>query len=182
MNRVETHPHVAFCPPDATTLILGSFPCFNGVDYGDWFYSGSGRNEFWRLLSDTFLLPAKTLEQKKSLAFEHKIALSDVAYRIIRTRNNCSDSNLVILEDNKAAIVGCLIPTVSRVLFTSKFVERRFQRIFPDLIIRSEVLLSPSPAANRYVGSLPDYKAKLQSGEVRSVYDYKLQDYRAKLL
>jgi hypoxanthine-DNA glycosylase len=182
MDKVETHPHVAFCPPGATTLILGSFPCFNGIDYGDWFYSGSGRNEFWRLLSDTFHLPANNLEQKKKLVIDHKIALSDVAYRIIRTKNNCSDSNLLIVEDNRPGIESCLLPTISRVLFTGRFVERKFQKLFPELAIPTEVLLSPSPAANRYVGSLPDYKEKLLRGEVRSVYEYKLQDYRSKLL
>jgi hypoxanthine-DNA glycosylase len=182
MDRVETHPHVAFCPPNANTLILGSFPCFNGMDYGEWFYCGSGRNEFWRLLSDTFELPASSLEQKKSLVLQHGIALSDVAYRIMRSKNNCSDSNLVILEDNKTGIESCLLPSVTRVLFTGRFVERKFQKMFPELVINSEVLLSPSPAANRYVGSLPDYKSKLLAGEVRSVYDYKLRDYREKLL
>jgi len=182
MDRVETHPHVAFCPPDAITLIVGSFPCFNGVDYGDWFYSGSGRNEFWRLLSDAFGLPAGNLEQKKNLAVKHKIALSDVAYRIMRTKNNCSDSNLLILEYNKAGIESCLLPSVSKVFFTGRFVERKFQKMFPELVISSEVLLSPSPAANRYVGSLSDYKTRLLTGEVRSVYDYKLRDYRMKLL
>ena len=39
----ETHPFGYYIPDQADKLIIGSFPCFNGVDYGDWFYSGSGK-------------------------------------------------------------------------------------------------------------------------------------------
>lgn len=182
MDRIETHPFEPFCPENANTLILGSFPCFNGLDYGDWFYCGSGKSEFWRLLSDTFQLPVASLEQKKTLAIRQKIALSDVAYRIVRTKNNCSDSNLKILENNKAGIEACLGAKVSKVLFTSRFVEREFGKMFPELIISSSVLLSPSPAANTYIASLSDYKVKRINGEINSVYEYRLADYKRQLL
>ena len=181
MTEIETHPFEPFCPPNASTLILGSFPCFNGLDYGDWFYCGSGKNELWRLLSDTFGMPASTLEQKRDLCIQNRLALSDVAYKVIRTKNNCSDVNLRIVEHNKAGILQCLTPTISRVLFTSRFVEKHFKKMFPDFALPTEVLLSPSPAANTYISSLSDYKDMRLGGEIGSIYEYRLADYRRKL-
>ena len=181
MYRIETHPFAPFCPETATTLILGSFPCFNGADYGDWFYCGSGKNEFWRLLSDTFGLPVETLEQKRKLCLQNGLSLIDVAYRIIRKKNNCSDANLTIVEHNKDGILKCLTPKISRVLFTSRFVEKEFKKIFPDFALPTAVLLSPSPAANTYIASLADYKIKRERGEIGSTYGYRLADYRMKL-
>jgi hypothetical protein len=37
----ELHPFGNFICIDSEVLIIGSFPCFNGTDYGHWFYSGS---------------------------------------------------------------------------------------------------------------------------------------------
>ena len=181
MTEIETHPFTPFCPENANTLILGSFPCFNGLDYGDWFYCGSGKNELWRLLSDTFGMPVETLAQKRDLCIQNRLALSDVAYKVIRTKNNCSDANLRIVEHNKMGILQCLTPTIKRVLFTSRFVEKEFKKIFPDFSLYNEVLLSPSPAANTYIASLTDYKNKRAGGEIRSIYEYRLADYRMKL-
>ncbi|WP_026967616.1 uracil-DNA glycosylase family protein [Algoriphagus terrigena] len=181
MTKIETHPFEPFCPDDASSLILGSFPCFNGLDYGDWFYCGSGKNELWRLLSDTFGMPVQTLEQKRDLCIQNRLALSDVAYKVIRTKNNCSDVNLKIVEHNKAGILQCLTPTIGRVLFTSRFVEKHFKKMFPDFTLPTEVLLSPSPAANTYIASLSDYKDKRLGGVIGSIYEYRLADYRRKL-
>ncbi len=181
MDRIETHPFEPFCPRNASTLILGSFPCFNGAGYGDWFYCGSGKSHFWKLLSDTFGLPAESLGQKQNLCLRHKIAITDVAYRIVRAKNNCSDANLRIVEHNKTGILQCLTPTINRVLFTSRFVEKEFKKLFPDFAIPTEVLLSPSPAANAHIASLTDYKNKRVGGEIRSIYEYRLADYRTKL-
>jgi hypoxanthine-DNA glycosylase len=182
MTNIETHPFEPWYFDGATTLILGSFPCYNGISYGDWFYCGSGKSEFWKLLSDTFGLPVESLEQKRELCLQHGLALSDVAYRIVRTKNNCSDANLKIIEHNKEGILKCLTPGITKVLFTSKFVEREFRKIFPDLIIPTEVLLSPSPAANTYIASLVDYKTMIINKQMKTVYEYRLADYRKKLL
>jgi len=74
---------------DSEILIIGSFPCFNGVDYGDWFYSGSGKNEFWKLLSEIYDSPVNVVEQKKELCIKNKIAITDIALTIERINGNC---------------------------------------------------------------------------------------------
>src|SRR5688572_12727503 len=97
----ETNPFRYFIPEHAAKLIIGSFPCYNGKDYGDWFYSGSGRNHFWKLLSDITGMPAADRREKILLCEQNGIALTDIGYKVRRKKNNCSDANLEIIELNK---------------------------------------------------------------------------------
>lgn len=181
MATIETHPFEPYHSEDATTLIIGSFPCFNGENYGEWFYCGSQKNHFWKLLSETFNMPVDTIEYKQKLCSQNKIAITDVAYSIERTKNNCSDSNLKIVEYNKGGILKCLTPNIKKILCTSKFVEKQLKSILPELNIPTYVLLSPSPAANTYIASLEDYKIKVSKQEIHSTYEYRLVNYRALL-
>ncbi len=181
MTNIETHPFEPYYSEDATTLIIGSFPCFNGENYGEWFYSGSGKSDFWKLLSETFNLPVGNLEHKQQLCSLNKIAITDIAYRIERTKNNCSDSNLKIVEYNKEGIIKCLTSNIKKILCTSKFVEKHFKNILPDVNIPTYVLLSPSPAANTYIASLEDYKTKIREQKINSTYEYRLANYKALL-
>ena len=174
----ETNPFICYVPRNAKKLVLGSFPCFNGTDYGNFFYSGSGRNFFWPLMAELSGLPADTATQKKRICEAHGIALSDVALKIERRRNNCSDTNLRIIEYNRKGIHQCLSAGVRKVFHTSRFVERHFRRIFPGLQVDAALLLSPSPAANRHIGGLAEYKNALKKAVVKSVYEYRLEQYR----
>lgn len=173
-NDMETHPFKPYNLKGATTLIIGSFPCFNGENYGDWFYGGSGKSDFWKLLSETFDMPVDNLEQKQKLCSQNRIAIIDVAYKIERTKSNCSDSNLKIVEYNKEGIRICLNANINKILCTSKFVQKHLKNLFPQISIPTQILLSPSPAANRYIASLADYKTKVSNNEIKSVYEYKL--------
>jgi len=174
----EVLPFRFYIPPLAEKLILGSFPCYNGSDYGDFFYSGSGRNHFWEILSALTQMPVEDAIQKKAICDRYRFALSDVALKIRRLKNNCSDSNLEIIEYNREGIHKCLASGVNDVFFTSRFVEKHFDRIFPGLKIRKHLLLSPSPAANRHIGGLEDYKSKFKKKEIKSVFDYRVQQYK----
>ena len=173
----ETHPFGNFVCNDSEILIIGSFPCFNGSDYGDWFYSGSGKNEFWKLLSDVYQLPVDNREQKMELCIKKKIAITDIAHTVERTKSNCLDSNLKIIEFNKFGIENCLISGIKKVLFTSKFVENHFNKLFPSNSKPSFVLLSPSRSANRYIGGLEEYKSMKENHEISSTYEFRLLNY-----
>jgi G:T/U-mismatch repair DNA glycosylase len=174
----ETNPWLCFVPPFTEKLVLGSFPCYNGSGYGDFFYSGSGRNHFWPLLSELSGLPAGNVREKKAICVKHHIALSDVALKVKRRQGNCSDSNLEIIEYNRQGIHRCLAAGARQIFFTSRFVQKHFYRIFPGIAIPSALLLSPSPAANRHIGGLEDYKKMLKKKEVNDVYGYRLRQYR----
>lgn len=176
--KSEHHPFGTYFNQDSRVLILGSFPCFNGRDYGDWFYSGSGKNDFWKIISELYGAGLETREQKKRLCRENRIALTDVFSSVTRRNGNCSDSNLRIEEYNKEGIDSCLKSGITRILFTGKFVQRHFFRIFGGISAETKVLPSPSPAANRYIAGTPEYRRMIEKGEVSSVYIYKILIYK----
>lgn len=179
---IEQHPFGHYLPVGAHTLVMGSFPCFNGRDYGDWFYGGSGKNLFWSLLSDVFDQPARTKDEKIALCDREGLALTDIAGTIIRTHNNCSDANLHIIAINQASIDTCLEAGIKRIIFTSRFVFRTFSRHYPLNSLSTDVLLSPSPAANRHIACLPEYRQLLGAQEVSSLFEYRLLKYRQAFL
>jgi hypoxanthine-DNA glycosylase len=174
----ETNPFPYFIPSRPSILIVGSFPCFNGSDYGSWFYSGSGKNHFWPLLGDVFNMPAGNKKEQMALCEKHGIALSDIAYKIRRLKGNCSDANLKIMEYNTSGIEKCLRSGVESVYFTGNFVQKQFKRLFPSHGLNSHVLLSPSPAANMHIGGLDDYISLKKNSLVNSAYEYRLLKYR----
>lgn len=177
----ETLPFLYFIPRNPRILILGSFPCFNGTDYGDWFYSGSGRNFFWPLLGEVYGMPVATRNEKQALCEQAGIALTDVALKVRRKKGDCSDANLDVIEYNYDSIAKCLAAGVEKVFFTSRFVERVFYRLFPDTTLPANLVPSPSPAANRHIGGLDEYRALLEAGKVSSVYEYRVMKYRTLL-
>jgi G:T/U-mismatch repair DNA glycosylase len=179
---IEDHPFVYFLPQTTERLIIGSFPCFNGTDHGEWFYAGSGKNEFWRLLAAVFNQPTESKADKQILCEQHGIALTDIALRIERKENNCSDANLHIIEINRIGLDICLAAWPNMIYFTSKFVQRHFFRHYPEVSIPSQVLVSPSPAANRHIASLAEYKQMRAKDMVKSPYEYRQLKYRQMLL
>jgi G:T/U-mismatch repair DNA glycosylase len=177
-SHIEIHPFGYFYPKNPQILIIGSFPCYINDNYGEWFYSGSGKNYFWNLLSDVYNLTTDNLLQKEALCQEFGIAITDIALKVERLKMNCSDSNLKILEYNIEAIKECISKGVQKILFTSKFVEKHFNNAIPDNTIPTSVLISPSPQANRYVASIQEYKDLKKSGIIENTYDYRLLKYR----
>jgi hypoxanthine-DNA glycosylase len=175
---MEINPFPYYIPPDPEKLIIGSFPCFNGNDYGDWFYSGSGRNHFWPLISEVLGMPATNRKEKKMLCDLHHIALTDIGLKIERKKNNCSDANLSIIEYNIGGISKCLRSGVKRIFFTGRFVEAHFKKLFPENKLPCYVLPSPSPAANRHIGGLQEYRDLVKNKKIRNVFDYRLLKYR----
>ena len=78
-NREETVVHT-FCPvfdENYRVLMLGTMPSPKSREQG--FYYGHPRNRFWPVLADLLGEPApETIEEKKSLALRHHIAVWDV--------------------------------------------------------------------------------------------------------
>ena len=175
---MEKHPFGYYLPEKSEKLIIGSFPCFNGENYGDWFYSGSGRSDFWQLLSDLFDCPVNSRKDKEELRKINGIAITDIASKIRRKKGNCSDANLEVIEFNKEAIDLCLDRGIKELFFTSKFVEKHFLKCFPEIQLPSFVLLSPSPAANIFIAGLGEYKNLKETGSLSTPYEYRLLKYR----
>lgn len=180
--KIETHPFGYFLPENANKLIIGSFPCFNGTDYGQWFYCGTGMNKFWDMISMVFSVGCETLDQKKQIFQENRLGITDIALCISRKKNSCLDKDLEIIETNKEQIQICLSTGIKNVYFTSKFVEKLFFKEFPEFDGRTQTLPSPSPSSNRYYASLEEYKNFRMNGRVLDINDYKLLKYKQALL
>lgn len=166
MEEIEVHPFKAFIPDNATVIIVGSFPgkdiTHKTLSEDEWFY-GTKRNQFWKIISGVYQSELSTKAEKQKLFTKHGIGIVDIFLRIKRKGNNNTDSNLEIVEHNDKAIEKILQnKNIKRIFFTSKFVEKSFLSLFPEVKI-GESLPSPSPRYARMSLSekINYYKLKL---------------------
>ena len=154
---VETHAFGNFVPQNAKYLILGSFTGRQAVkgttttdDTYDWFY-GTKRNQFWSILEGVYGIELRNKRSKQELFTKVGIAMADIIYQCERKDGNNLDSNLVNIVYNVDAIAEILeTHQIERILFSSRFVENRFKKVFKDIINRHPsinlvTLPSPSP-------------------------------------
>ncbi|MAT45088.1 MAG: DNA-deoxyinosine glycosylase [Anaerolineaceae bacterium] len=166
---LETHPFGNFVPNNATTLILGSFTgrqAVKGKSYTyeayDWFY-GTPRNQFWPMIEAVYGVALPTKKSKQDLFTKHGIAITDIIYQCERQDGNNSDSNLKNIVYNQQAILEIVAShPIQTILFTSRFVERKFRAEFKHILegypnIEYHVLPSPSP---RYASMKKEEKIK----------------------
>jgi hypoxanthine-DNA glycosylase len=144
---VETHPFEAFVPQRINCLIVGSFPgkeqTLCSPDDTHWFY-GAPRNQLWKILELVYARELKSRKEKQQLFEEAGIGMTDVIKSCIRTAGTNLDENLEVKEYNKEVIEGILKRHHPKVLFTSRFVEKVFRRLFPNYR-NTDILPSPSP-------------------------------------
>lgn len=136
----EIHPWPAFLPPDATLLMLGSFPPPEKRWSMPFFYPNI-QNDFWRILGlifyedvAHFIMPPQDkpgLTSKSSkvrfnqcecerFLIQHKIALYDAAVCVIRQRKNASDSHLEVLETVDLHVLLSQIPNCTTIAVTGQ--------------------------------------------------------------
>lgn len=162
---VETHPFEAFIPENIRCLIVGSFPGKEltriELDESHWFY-GAPRNQLWKILEMVYERELGNRKQKQQLFEEAGIGMADLIKSCVRTNATNLDENLDIREYNKEVLEKILKEHRPIVLFTSRFVEKEFKKLFPDYR-NSDILPSPSP---RYF--------KLTIGDKAKIYKEKL--------
>jgi hypoxanthine-DNA glycosylase len=165
MLPTEIHPFGAFVPETIRCLIVGSFPgkeqTRGVVDDRQWFY-GAPRNQFWKIMELVYKKELRTRQQKQSLFKDAGIGITDLVKSCIRTKGTNLDENLDIKEYNTEIIAAILQKNQPAVLFTSRFVERVFKKLFPTY---SNTDILPSPSPRYYRLSIEDkariYKNKL---------------------
>ncbi len=147
MTEIETHPFKPFVPAKASVLILGTFPGRKKTlvpGNNEWFY-GSKRNQFWNIIRSVYNAELPATEEKKILFTEHGIAIGDIFLKIRRKEDNNLDANLEVVEYNDRALKKILKQhDFVSIFFTSKFVEKQFMKLFPN-VKNGECLPSPSP-------------------------------------
>jgi len=157
---IETHPFEAFVPKKIRCLIVGSFPgreqTQSEVNDTHWFY-GAPRNQLWKILEIVYKRELKNRREKQQLFEEAGIGMTDVIKSCVRREGTNLDENLEIREYNKEVIEKILKTHQPKVLFTSRFVEKQFKKLFPDYN-NTDILPSPSP---RYFKLTVKDKAKI---------------------
>lgn len=154
---IETHPFGNFVPQNAKYLILGSFTGRQAVkgstatdDAYDWFY-GTKRNQFWSILEGVYGIELKNKQRKQDLFSKLGIAMADIIYQCERKEGNNLDTNLGNIVYNIDAIKEILeTHPIEIILFSSRFVENKFKKVFKDITNRYPsvhliTLPSPSP-------------------------------------
>jgi hypoxanthine-DNA glycosylase len=151
----ETHPFGNFVPPNTKYLILGSFTGKEAVkdidvsdDAYDFFY-GTKRNQFWPILEKVYGIEIKNKQAKQALLAKLGIAMADIIFQCERRDGNNLDANLDKIVDNMTIVDILNRFPIERILFTSRFVEIRFRRVFKETISlypACELITLPSPS------------------------------------
>lgn len=154
---IETHPFGIFVPQNARYLILGSFTGRQAVkgqsfteEKYDWFYA-TKRNQFWPILEEVYGMSLPTKQEKKDLFTRLGIGIADIISQCERQDGNNLDSNLKNIVYNKQPILEIMDQNpIETILFSSKFVEKKFKQEFKELIrffpqVEYFCLPSPSP-------------------------------------
>lgn len=129
---------------DSQTLILGSFPSVKSRE-AEFFY-GHPQNRFWRVLAGVFSAPVpETVEQKKRLVLENRLALWDVIAECEITGS--ADTSIKSVKPND--IAGIIENTaVSRIFVNGKTAEKYYIRYIEKTVGKRAVCLPSTSPAN----------------------------------
>lgn len=133
------------------TLILGSFPSVKSRE-AEFFY-GHPQNRFWRVLAGVFSAPVpETVEQKKKLVLENRLALWDVIAECEITGS--ADTSIKSVKPND--IAGIIENTaVSRIFVNGKTAEKYYIR-YIEKRWGKRLFACPQPAPQTRLGRLTD--------------------------
>ena len=127
---IETHPLPPFLPPNATLLMLGSFP----PPCERWkmdFYYPNFQNDMWRIFGLVFFNDKDYFVAEQGKAFKEDvlrafltqkgIAISDAAYRVQRLQGNAADKFLQMVEAVGLADLLHRLPDCRTILTTGEW-------------------------------------------------------------
>jgi uncharacterized protein YqcC (DUF446 family) len=187
---MEQHPFIELPDYQVSHILLGSFSCLKNGQYGEWFYLGSGKSNFWRLMENVYEQPVPTKADKVALVRKQGIWITDIAKTIERKKEDhgCLDANLRILEYNTEMIQQVLNEhPVKSILCTSAWVAELFVKKMQPLLAKGtpipEVikLPSPSPMADQAIRANADYKAVLAQNPDFTPWAFRLEKFKASL-
>lgn len=138
------HPISPVYDEDSRVLILGSFPSVKSREAG--FFYGHPQNRFWRVLSKVLNCPEPaTVEDKKQLLLEHKIALWDVIASCDITGS--SDSSIKNVVPNDLRVILDAAP-IEAIFVNGKTAEKYYNKYIKSKIGREAVCLPSTSPAN----------------------------------
>ena len=146
-SQYIVHPIPPLFDRDSRVLILGSFPSVKSREA--MFFYGHPQNRFWPLLARLFGEDAPTtVEQKKSLALSHHIALWDSIHSCTITGSSDSSVRGVVPNDLSPILLGGGI----KAIFCNGALSHRMytKYIYPTTGVAAVKLPSTSPANAAY--------------------------------
>lgn len=172
-------------------MIIGSFPIAKFTDPKrrheikahefDFFFGGE-TNLLWKLLGDVFHRSLRSKQDIIELLEEQGLAIGDLINKCKRRGGRSSDSSLYEIEWNTQLDEMIHQYKIKRLFFTSKSVEKWFEKLYPDFKGAEKVsLLSPSAQSGRAIGSMPQYKKWKKKNKHKKIYDFILADYQKKI-
>lgn len=188
----EKHPYGDFIPKGTRRLIVGSFPIGKFSDprrrheikkHEFDFYFGGERNLLWKLLSETFNQDLSSANKIKKFLKDQNLGIADVIVSCRRKNGGASDSDLYDIEWNFDLINKINKHGIKTIFFTSKKVENRFNRIFPETDHLKKIsLISPSAQIVRSLGRIDGFYDFMEQNPDARAFDFILQDYKKKFI
>lgn len=187
----ESHAFEPYIPAGVEQLIIGTFPISKFTDPSRrhafnpekdvWFPYGGSSNNLWRLIGDCFGTKLETVADITALLARERIGVIDVISSCVRQESSASDSNLGDIQFNERMGSVLQIPTLRRLLFTSRGAHAWFHRQ-PKWKVRAgiEEIILPSPSANSYrsLGRLPEFREWRRAHPSKPAYEFLLGKYR----
>lgn len=162
MNDARIFSFEAVADERSRLLILGSMPSVKSLEEA--FYYAHPRNAFWPILAEVLgeALPT-TVEAKRALLLQNRIALWDVAKSCVRAGSLDSAMREVELNDFKAFFAR--YPQIERVLLNGGTAWSLYHRL-PEPVVKAR-------ACVRLPSTSPAYTMK---------YEQKLERWRGEIL
>lgn len=126
-SKIETHPFAPVLPPDATVMMMGTFPP-TADKWAMSFHYPNFYNDMWRIYGKVFFDDSdyfRVGEEKRfdpqrirDFMFERGIASCPTVKQAIRETGNASDKNLTVVTPVDLAVILPQVPKV-KTLFTT---------------------------------------------------------------
>ncbi|MCF2592894.1 uracil-DNA glycosylase family protein [Bacteroides caecigallinarum] len=126
---IEQHPLEPYLPPNASVLMLGSFPPQRKRWSMDFFYPNL-QNDMWRIFGHIFFNNKEHFLTENKKAFDKArleefltqkgIALYDTATAVIRLQDNASDKFLEVVEPTDIELLLKQIPKCKAIITTGQ--------------------------------------------------------------
>lgn len=185
---IEKHPYEYFIPKKAKAMIVGSFPIGKFSDpkrrgevkpHEMEFFFGGEKNLLWKLLGECFQVSVKTKEQVIVLLEREGLAIGDVITSCRRIDGKGSDSALYDITWNHNLLKIIQKHRIQKVYFTSRQVQKWFDKLFPEAELERVLLISPSAQSSRAVVRTESYKVWKQAHPEGKTWDYILSFYKS---
>jgi hypoxanthine-DNA glycosylase len=165
--NIEAHAFGSYIPPDAETLIIGTFPTHKRNWEFEFFYPNRN-NVFWKIISNLFDYTfhyhsgLEAAEERKLIATSNKIALTDMLAKAIRERDNSGDEQLIKVELMDILAILKSTPSIRRIILTSRSGKINALQLFKQHLSENKLALYESKERNLISGYFEFDKRKVQ--------------------